>query len=106
MKEYFLFLDESKNTPPSIYFALGGCAIERSVYEDKICPYVRKMKEEIFDDEDIILHESELRMAQKDIYRVMRKKEKRELFWENMAYTLHCWFCLSHFPLHLVPFSQ
>ena len=85
MKEYFLFLDESKNTPPSVYFALGGCAIERGIYEDKICPYVRKMKKNIFEDENVILHESELRIARKDIYKVMRQKEKRELFWDSMG---------------------
>lgn len=29
MKEYILFLDESKPTPPSVYFCLDGCAIEK-----------------------------------------------------------------------------
>lgn len=85
MKEYYLFLDESKNTPPSIHFALGGCAIEKSVYEEKICPFIRELKKDIFADENIVLHESELRMATKDIYKVMRQKEKRELFWSNMG---------------------
>ena len=37
-KEYFLFLDESKNTPPSVYFALGGCAIEKMCMRQR---YVR-----------------------------------------------------------------
>lgn len=85
MKEYFLFLDESKNTPPSVYFALGGCAIEKNIYEEKICPYIKQMKNDIFEDEDIILHETEIRSAQKDIYKVMRRKDKRESFWEYMG---------------------
>ena len=84
-KEYFLFLDESKNTPPSVYFALGGCAIEKNVYETKICPRVRMLKNEVFSDENIILHETELRAAKKEIYREIRKKEKRELFWRGMG---------------------
>ncbi|MCB6414979.1 DUF3800 domain-containing protein [Faecalimonas umbilicata] len=85
MKEYYLFLDESKNTPPSVYFALGGCAIEKSVYEEKICPSIRKIKKDIFADENIILHESELRIAKKDIYKVMRQKDKRESFWSSLG---------------------
>ncbi|MCI9141443.1 MAG: DUF3800 domain-containing protein [Lachnospiraceae bacterium] len=85
MKEYFLFLDESKNTPPSVHFALGGYAVEKAVYEEKICPYIRKMKKDIFEDENVILHESELRIAKKEIYKIMRKPEKRELFWRSMG---------------------
>lgn len=85
MKEYFLFLDESKNTPPSVHFALGGCAIEKEIYEEKICPYVKNLKKNVFEDENIILHETELRMAQKEMYKVMRHKEKRELFWDSMG---------------------
>ena len=85
MKEYYLFLDESKNTPPSVLFSLGGCAIERQLYENKICPFIKKMKEEIFDDEDIILHETEIRSASKEIYNPMRKKEVRDKFWKYMG---------------------
>lgn len=36
MKECYLFLDELKNTPPSVLFSLGGCAIEKEVYEKKL----------------------------------------------------------------------
>lgn len=85
MKEYFLFLDESKNTPPSVYFALGGCAIEKEVYEEKICPYVKDLKRDVFGDENVVLHETELRLAKKEIYKGMRRKEKRELFWDGMG---------------------
>lgn len=85
MKEYLLFLDESKNTPPSVHFALGGFAIEKILYQKKVCTKIREIKKAVFGDEDVILHETELRMARKDIYKVMRKSEKRELFWQEMA---------------------
>lgn len=75
MKEYYLFLDESKNTPPSVLFSLGGCAIEKEIYEKKICPFIKNMKKEIFEDEDIILHETEIRSANKSIYKSMRKTD-------------------------------
>lgn len=84
MKEFFLFLDESKNTPPSDHFALGGFAIEKTAYY-KICDDIREIKKAVFGDEDIILHETELRMARKDIYKVMRRSEKRTFFWQEMG---------------------
>lgn len=85
MREYFLFLDESKNTPPSTFFALGGLAIEKTEYQEKVCPFIRIMKKTVFDDEDIILHETELRTAKKGNYKIMRRVEKRTLFWQEMA---------------------
>lgn len=85
MNEYILFLDESKNTPPSVHFCLGGCAIEKEYYEKTIKPFMSAMKKEVFDDENIILHETELRAAKKTEYAVLRNKEKRELFWNRMA---------------------
>lgn len=85
MKEYYLFLDESKNTPPSVLFSLGGCAIEKEIYEKKICPFIKNMKKEIFADEDIILHETEIRSANKSIYKSMRKTDIREKFWKYMG---------------------
>ena len=85
MKEYILFLDESKATPPSAYFCLGGCAIEKEYYIDKIIPFVATMKKEIFGDENVILHETELRNVKKQEYAVMRNVEKRRLFWEKMS---------------------
>lgn len=85
MKEYYLFLDESKNTPPSVLFSLGGCAIEKEIYEKKICPFIKNMKKEIFEDEDIILHETEIRSANKSIYKPMRKTDIREKFWKYMG---------------------
>ena len=91
MKEFYLFLDESKNTPPSEYFALGGFAVEKTVYQNEICPYMKKMKKDIFGDEDIILHETELRLARKESYRIMRKSEYRALFWKRMGELFDKW---------------
>lgn len=85
MNEYILFLDESKNTPPSVHICLGGCAIEKEYYEKTIKPFMSAMKKEVFDDENIILHETELRAVKKTEYAVLRNKEKRELFWNRMA---------------------
>ena len=85
MKEYILFLDVSKNTPPSVHFCLGGCAIEKEYYTNTIIPFIANIKKEIFGDENIILHETELRAVKRTEYAVLRNKDKRELFWNRMA---------------------
>lgn len=85
MKEYILFLDESKNTPPSVHFCLGGCAIEKDYYNNTIIPFVSNMKKEIFGDENVILHETELRGTKRPEYAVLRNPAKRQLFWDKMS---------------------
>lgn len=85
MKEYILFLDESKNTPPSTHFSLGGCAIEKAYYEKTIIPYVASMKKEIFRNENVILHETDIRAAKSENFRILRNKEIRENFWNKMG---------------------
>ena len=40
MKEYYLFLDESKPNTNFQNFTLGGIAIEKDLYEKKFKPFV------------------------------------------------------------------
>lgn len=83
MKEYFLFLDESKPNQEIRHFCLGGCIIEKEHYIKDIIPYINKLKKDVFDSKDIILHETEIRQS-KDKYLNMRNLEKRNLFWDGM----------------------
>lgn len=46
MKEYFLFLDESKPNTNFQNFTLGGIAIEKETYELKLKPLVNGLKEQ------------------------------------------------------------
>lgn len=85
MKEYILFLDESKNTPPSTHFSLGGCAIEKEYYEKTVIPYVNQIKKEIWGNENIILHETDIRAAKSDDYKILRNKDIRDKFWKRMG---------------------
>lgn len=84
MKEYYLFLDESKPNNQINCFCLGGCAIEKSHYQNEIIPYLIKLKQTVFGSNDIILHETEIRNAN-GIYRIMRKNTNRDLFWNGMS---------------------
>jgi hypothetical protein len=83
--EYILFLDESKDTPPSKLFALGGVAIERNNYKNNIIPYIEKLKIDVFNSKDVILHETDIRDACEKDYLPMRKKENRDMFWDRMG---------------------
>ena len=46
MKEYFLFLDESKPNTNFKNFTLGGIAIEKDMYETQLKPLVNTLKNE------------------------------------------------------------
>ena len=55
MKEYYLFLDESKPNTNFQNFTLGGIAIEKEVYENQLKPLVNALKKECFGDDQVIL---------------------------------------------------
>ncbi|MFJ7680433.1 DUF3800 domain-containing protein [Peribacillus sp. NPDC097198] len=82
--EYYLFLDESKPNGSNIHhLCLAGVIIKKEAYESEIVPQVRSLKQQVFGNTDIILHEWEIR-AGKDPYKVIRQKEKRDEFWQGM----------------------
>ncbi|MCP3763698.1 DUF3800 domain-containing protein [Domibacillus sp. A3M-37] len=83
--EYYLFLDESKPNGQNIHhLCLAGLIIKKETYENEIIPEVRALKNNVFGNTEIILHESEVRAA-KDQYTVLRQPEKRNEFWQGMA---------------------
>ncbi|MEJ6951698.1 DUF3800 domain-containing protein [Natronospora cellulosivora (SeqCode)] len=84
MDIYNLYLDESKANTQMPYFCLGGCIIKKDVYENRIVSRVNSIKREVFSTDEIILHEIDLRRAEKEPYIIMRRKEKRDAFWERM----------------------
>ncbi len=81
MDEYYLFLDESKPLSGLKYFCLAGCIIEKNVYINEIIPKVQLLKQEIFSNTNIILHEVDLRKAEKCEYKILMNKAKRDKFW-------------------------
>lgn len=82
--EYYLFLDESKPNGNNIHhLCLAGVIIKKEIYESEVVPEVRLLKQQVFGNTDIILHESEIRSG-KGQYLIMRRKAKREEFWNGM----------------------
>ncbi len=82
MKEYYLFLDESKPNTNFRNFTLGGVVIEKSVYENIIKPEIVKIKRECFGNDDVILHEIDIRKKQGEYISVT--KEQQEKFFTKL----------------------
>ena len=83
MRDYYLFLDESKPNNQVEHFCLGGCIIEKNNYINNVIPFVQSIKNEVFNNSDVVLHETEIRKAN-GLYRCMRNVQTRTLFWTRM----------------------
>jgi len=84
VNEYYLFLDESKPNGHNVHhLCLAGVISKKDIYQYRIIPAVRALKQKVFGNDNIILHESEIRSAQKQ-YKNMRKKQNRIDFWDGM----------------------
>lgn len=84
MNTYYLFLDESKATGNIKSFLLGGCIIQKEIYENQIIPSINSLKTELFGDINVNLHEIDIRNAKKEPYKIFKTKSNREKFWEGM----------------------
>jgi hypothetical protein len=84
MKNYYLFLDEVKPSTQFNHFCLAGCIVEDNVYNNQIIPYICSLKDKVFGSRDVILHEIEIRRAEKQPYMIMNNGAKRAEFWSSM----------------------
>lgn len=85
MANYFLFLDELKSNDKYKHFCIGGCFVEELYYRDKIVKQVNALKNNIFGNTSIILHENEIR-SYRDKYKILKKdSEKEKRFWEMLG---------------------
>ncbi|MBQ6888689.1 MAG: DUF3800 domain-containing protein [Lachnospiraceae bacterium] len=94
MKEYYLFLDESKPNTNFQNFTLGGIAIEKEVYENQLKPLVNALKKECFGDDQVILHEIDIRNKTGDFVGITKEQQKKcfedlgKLFLENAFFSV------------------
>lgn len=84
MERYYLFLDELKPSTQFNHFCLAGCIIKENDYTNIIIPRINKLKDDVFGNRGVILHEIEIRRAEEMPYKIMRNKKKREEFWNHM----------------------
>lgn len=82
MKEYYLFLDESKSNTNFQNFTLAGIAVEKQNYETKIKPIINELKRECFGSDEVILHEIDIRRKEGDFVGIT--KEQQEQFFTKL----------------------
>ena len=75
MKEYYLFLDESKPNPNFRNFTLGGIAIEKSVFENELVPRIEQIKIDCFGCSNVVLHEIDIRKKEGDFEGITNKQQ-------------------------------
>lgn len=61
MRDFLLFLDESKPNTNFQNFTLGGIIIDRNDYEKQLKPLINKLKMDCFGNDEVILHEIDIR---------------------------------------------
>lgn len=83
MKEYILFLDESKPNTNFENFTLGGIAVEKTAYETKLKPAVNALKIKCFANDQVILHEIDIRKKQGDFLGIT--KQQQEAFFSELG---------------------
>ncbi|MFD2446695.1 DUF3800 domain-containing protein [Bacillus sp. CGMCC 1.16607] len=85
MKSYILFLDEILPIGNLQYFCLAGFAVEQDLYANKIIPEVNKLKQDLFGNTTVILHEAEICRPEKGTpYEIFRQAENRNYYWEKI----------------------
>ena len=82
MKEFYLFLDESKPNTNFCNFTLGGIVVEKNIYENIIKPKTIKLKEDCFGNDKVILHEIDIRKRQSDFAGITMDQQKN--FFNNL----------------------
>lgn len=76
MQEYYLFLDETKPNTNFRNFTLGGLIVEKEIYEKKLIPLVNQLKIRCFGNEEVILHEIDIRKKQSDFSGISKKQQE------------------------------
>lgn len=83
MANYFLFLDELKSNDIYKNFCIGGCFIEESHYRNVVVKKMNTLKNDVFGNTGLVLHESELEQK-KGKFNILNKNDKEQLFWEKL----------------------
>lgn len=77
MKEYILFLDESKPNSNFQNFTLGGVIVEKDIYEAQVKPAVNVIKTACFFDTRVILHEIDIRRKRESFIGITKEQQEK-----------------------------
>lgn len=87
---YKIFLDESGDhnlrviDPNHPVFALIGCIFEDNYYKNTAIQKVNELKIKYFNSTEVILHSRDIRKQESKLFLVLRKKEMRENFYQDI----------------------
>lgn len=81
MKEYYLFLDESKPNSNFDNFTLGGICILKEDYENQIKDKVKECKNIFFGDHNVVLHEIDIR-KKNGVFNTLDRDDQKRLMSE------------------------
>lgn len=85
MANYFLFLDELKANKEYEHFCIGGCFIEEQHYRDCVVKSMNALKNDIFGNTSVILHESEIRAYKNTFKKFKKDSDKEAMFWTKLG---------------------
>lgn len=80
MKEFYLFLDETKPNAHGDYFALGGYSISKEDYENILIPKLDKIKRDLMPNPNLPLHLYDMRKNSNGFEFLSDTKIRTELF--------------------------
>lgn len=82
MKDYLLFVDETKPDKFHPHFCFAGIIVEREYYEKCLVKDVCNLKIKHFQNSDVIFHFSDMKKNRND-FSILLNEEKRNNFWED-----------------------
>lgn len=86
MDSYSLYLDEILPNGPFKYFCLAGVVIKEDNYVEKVIPSINKIKNEVFGDTTVILHEQEIRKPERGtVFEIFKDEEVRNKYWNSVV---------------------
>lgn len=88
MKDYLLFVDETKPDKYQPNFCFAGISVEREYYERTLSKDVSNLKMKHFGKSDVIFHFSDMKKNRND-FSVLQDENTRKKFWEDYINLLH-----------------
>ena len=82
MRDYLLFVDETKPTKFRPFFCFAGIAIERIYYEKTLVKEVNALKMNYYGKSDIIFHFSDMKKNRGD-FSILQDTSIRDSFWND-----------------------